>query len=507
MCLVVLACVAGLVAFGSTLSALVALQEVQAIIEILRGPTGADWTQFGFDATATRHNPAETHITAANVAGLHLRWRLKLPEIADSTPAFLHGLRFPDGRTRDVLYLTTRSGSLLAVDANSGAVLWQQIYPMFDPNKITTSSPVADAIHGVVYSYAMDGKVHKYDATTGKEHRDGGWPVAITTMRASEKASSALNVSHGFLYATTASFGGDAPPYQGHVVAINLANGTTHVFNAVCSNLTHLLAPNECRDNGAGIWARPGVVVDPLTGNIFVATGNAPYTADRGGHDWGDSVLELTPDGGRLLDSYTPQSPDDLYLQDLDLGSAAPVLLPAIAHSSMPYLAIQAGKEGELRLLNRTNLSGQGGPGHLGGELQTMDAPNHCPVMTQPAVWIDPRTGAVWVLVTSGCAIGGYQVSAGKDGKPRMRLVWTVPAGATSPIVAGGVLFAATTGNKEILALDPRTGRQLWTSGGPHAGGSIGYTHWENPIVVNGRLYCTDENGDLVAYGLPQAGH
>jgi outer membrane protein assembly factor BamB len=505
MCLVVLVCVAGLVAFGSTLSALVALQEIQAIIEILRGPTGADWTQFGFDATATRHNPVETHITAANVASLRLRWRLKLPEIADSTPAFLHGLRFPDGRTRDVLYLTTRSGSLIAVDADSGVILWQQMYPMFDPNKITTSSPVADAAHGVVYSCAMDGKVHKYDAITGKEHRDGGWPVAITTMRASEKASSALNINHGFLYATTASFGGDAPPYQGHVVAINLANGTTRVFNAVCSNLTHLLAPNECRDNGAGIWARPGVVVDPLTGNIFVTTGNAPYTADRGGHDWGDSVLELTPDGGRLLDSYTPQRPDDYYQQDLDLGSAAPVLLPAIAHSSMPDLAIQAGKDAQLRLLNRANLSGQGGPGHLGGELQTMDAPNHCPVLTQPAVWIDPRTGAVWVLITSGCAIGGYQVSAEKDGKPRMRLVWTVPAGATSPIVAGGVLFAATTGNKEILALDPRTGRQLWTSGGPHAGGSIGYTHWENPIVVNGRLYCTDENGDLVAYGLPQA--
>lgn len=83
-----------------------------------------------------------------------------------------------------------------------------------------------------------------------------------------------------------------------------------------------------------------------------------------------------------------------------------------------------------------------------------------------------------------------------------LHLRWTAPAGATSPIIAGSVLFAATTGNKQILALDPRSGHRLWASDGPQSGGSIGYTHWENPIVVNGRLYCTDEDGELVSYGL-----
>jgi outer membrane protein assembly factor BamB len=83
-----------------------------------------------------------------------------------------------------------------------------------------------------------------------------------------------------------------------------------------------------------------------------------------------------------------------------------------------------------------------------------------------------------------------------------LRLAWIAQVGATSPIVAGSLLFAATTGNKAMLALDPRSGRQLWTSGGARAGGSIGYTHWESPIVVNGRLYCADEDGDLIAYEL-----
>ena len=71
---------------------------------------------------------------------------------------------------------------------------------------------------------------------------------------------------------------------------------------------------------------------------------------------------------------------------------------------------------------------------------------------------------------------------------------------ATTPIIAGNVLFAATSG--AVLALDPRTGTQLWSSAGQHAGGSIGGIRWESPIVANGVLYCADENGHLTAYGL-----
>src|SRR5262245_45740324 len=112
--LVILACVAGLVALGLTLAAFVALQGIQTMAEIARAPAqvSVDWTQFGFDASGTRYNPAESRITADNVARLHVTWRAKLPDVADSTPAYLHALLFPDGSARDVLYLTTKSGSL-----------------------------------------------------------------------------------------------------------------------------------------------------------------------------------------------------------------------------------------------------------------------------------------------------------------------------------------------------------------------------------------------------------
>jgi outer membrane protein assembly factor BamB len=468
-------------------------------------PSMSDWRQFGFDAASSRSNPDEMTINAKTVAGLHLLWRAHIPDVADSSPAYLPALAFPDGTTHNVLYLTTKSGSLIALDADTGAQLWVDKNPTAGPNMVTTSSPLVDPDRGVVYSYGMDGEIHKYDAISGGEQFGGGWPVTVTNMPATEKASSALNAANGFLYVAMASCCGDLTPYQGHVVAINLARGVKHVFNAVCSDHTHLLAPGECRDSGSGVWARPGVVVDPVTGNIFFSTGNGPFTGDSGGHEWGETVLELSSNATRLIDTFTLPDPNALSPQDIDLGSAAPALLPTANGGNPPYLAVQASKDGELRLLNRQNLSGKGGPGHIGGALQTIDAPDHCPVLTQPAVWTDPATGASWIFVSDYCAIGAYRVVTSPAGETSLKLAWTVGIGASSPLVAGGVLFAATTGGKQIVALDPLTGRTLWSSANATALGSIGPVHWESPIVIGGRLYCSDEEGHVTMYGLDKS--
>ncbi|HEV2404050.1 MAG TPA: PQQ-binding-like beta-propeller repeat protein, partial [Ktedonobacterales bacterium] len=104
-------------------------------------PAAGDWPAFGYDAARSGVNPTETTITPSSVAGLRQLWRVSLPGVADSAPILLRGLVLPDGATRDVLYVTTRDGRLLAVDAATGAILWSR-----QPQgpKITHSSPVAD---------------------------------------------------------------------------------------------------------------------------------------------------------------------------------------------------------------------------------------------------------------------------------------------------------------------------------------------------------------------------
>jgi outer membrane protein assembly factor BamB len=299
---------------------------------------------------------------------------------------------------------------------------------------------------------------------------------------------------------TTASFGGDAPPYQGHMVAINVQTGAKHVFNSMCSNITHLLAPGECHANGGGIWAKPGVVVDPVTGHIFFTTANDKFTANRGGTDWGQTVVEMTADGSKVVDSYTPENYAAVAGQDLDLGSVAPVLLPTIPQSRTPDLAVQGGKEGLLRLLNRENLSGHGGPAHVGGALQTVRVPSGCPIEAQPLAWTEPSTGTLWLFVPTFCGLQGYQVQTSRVGVTSLHLAWSATALASSPVISGGVLFAATS--KALLAFDPSSGHLRWSSASASAGGDISYIHWESPIVVDGRVYCPDEHSKLTMYQL-----
>ncbi|MGH2485758.1 MAG: PQQ-binding-like beta-propeller repeat protein, partial [Ktedonobacterales bacterium] len=313
-------------------------------------PAAGDWPRFGYDAARSGANPTETAITPSSVAGLRQIWRVNLPGVADSAPILLHALTLPDGTTRDLLYVTTRDGRLLAVDAATGAILWSR-----QPQgpKITHSSPVADPSRQFVYAYGLDGALHKYRATTGDELIGNGWPARVTLMTGTEKESGALNAANGRVYVVTSGYIGDAPPYQGHVVSVDEATGSTTVYNSLCSNISHLLVSADCSSEQSGIWARAGAVVDPVTGDVFVATGNGPYTGDQGGHDWGDSVLELMPDGSHLLDSYTPDNYQQLDQNDTDLGSVAPALLPTIHGSATPYLLAQEGKDGKLRLLNR----------------------------------------------------------------------------------------------------------------------------------------------------------
>ncbi|MBV9690390.1 MAG: PQQ-binding-like beta-propeller repeat protein [Ktedonobacteraceae bacterium] len=467
-------------------------------------PAKIPWIAFDDGGDRIGVNNAETVITPSTVRKLALLWSVTTPNVVDSSVVVLPGVQTPSGM-RDLLFVTTDAGSLLAIDANTGVLVWHQDT---QGPVLTNSAPAIDPVsQRYVYSYGLDGKIHKYEVGTGTEITQG-WPVTVTLEPGLEKGSATLNVSNKYLYMTLSSGTGDRGHYVGHVVAINLASAQMSVFNALCSDKRELLftdstRSNYCPDVGGGIWARGGVVVDSVTGNVFFTVGNGTYNANKGGHDYGDTVLELTPDLGTIVDTYTPTDYDALNRNDYDLGSEAPLLLPKQSTSNTPFMLVQVGKDQSIRLLNRQNLSGQGGPNHVGGELQVIKNSIYLGY-THPLVWNDANN-TTWVFVADDLATYAYKVVTDAAGHSSLQLVYQTGR-SSSPFIANGVLFLQDY--KAVLALDPTTGSVLWKA--TQSSGSIQNRHWQSPVVVNGHLYFTDNNiynhsnqsGHLYAYGI-----
>jgi len=457
--------------------------------------SAANWPLFGFDPARSGFNSAERTITVGNVHRLHERWQISLGAVADSTPILLQRVRI--GRAyHSMLFQTTKDGVTRGIEAASGRVVW---HFATHGTQITDSTPAADPSGRSIYVPGVDGKVHKLSAATGREERAPGFPARITRMPNTEKDASSLNVANGFLYAVTSGYLGDAPPYDGHVVAVRLSDGTTTVFNSLCSLKRRLPGPNSCPQQRSGIWARGGAVVDPdpsMNGRIYAATGNGDFSANKGGHNYGDSVISLSEDLSSLLGSYTPVDYDQLEQGDTDLGSTSPVMLPEQASSQTPWMLVQGGKDAILKLVNRAALPG------VGGELQLIDLPGG--LFSTPAVWTDASNNA-WIFLGFSNVVESYRLQTNGKGASSLKLMWQSSAGSTggegtSPVVADGIVFVAF--DNAIVALNALTGSELWSSAMQRAGRTIGPVHWESPIVVNGWVYCSDENGQLTAYAL-----
>lgn len=140
----------------------------------------SDWPELGFDPHGTRNNAGENILTPKTVAGLALAWQSAINDIR-SSPAVANGL----------LYVGTRDGHLLALDAATGAQRWSAA--TLTAGAVVSSPTVVD---GTVYVASSDRRLYAFDAATGAQR----W-ASLTDA----SISSSPVMANGLVYVTADS--------------------------------------------------------------------------------------------------------------------------------------------------------------------------------------------------------------------------------------------------------------------------------------------------------------
>jgi len=460
-----------------------------------------DWLQFEFNPEKTGNNTSESVVNTSNVSGLKLLFDIALPgaDNPDGAPVLLTGVTTPSG-VKDLVFVQGEHGHLTAFDAHTGATVWSR--GAITGTSYGNTAPAIDPNRQFIYYSGNDGMAHKINVGDGTEVTSGGWPASTGGGKAGPQLTIAT-AANGHTYLYCANLGTGTGLFGlGHETVIDLANASEHIFNNCASEQPDTYSPNTST-TGCRPWSR-STIYDPSLDRVYYMAANNSGTNWVAGHVWRESWLALAPDGstrvdstgGWPVDSYTPTNWSSLVGSDQDIGTGGMGLLPVGLSSKYPHLGVTPGKDKNIRILNLADMSGQGGPGHLGGELSIYNESTLGLMRANCCVWPNPANSDVWVFVPGNNGIAGFKVAISSAGNPSLSLQWTITGNwTTSAFVANNVLYAARGGGEntgsqsthEVSAIDPTTGKVLWS-------GAIDEFHWASPILANGILYMADGN-------------
>ena len=484
----------------------------------------SDWLTYNRNLAGDRFSPLK-QIDVKNVDQLRVKCLLQLGELGsfESSPVAYNGR----------LYLTT-AHKVTAVDGTNCAAVWSYTYVPVDPEHLPVNRGVA-LYRGKVFRGTTDGHLIALDAESGKvlwdvRVADGalgyeitGAPVAFDGKVFTGDAGADVGIN-GRVYAFDANTGAliwafDMVPTGNQPGAETWGGGTLH--------------------GGGATWS--SMAVDPVRKLLFVPTGNpAADFNDKlrpGGNLYTDSVVALSLDTGKLA-WYVQQVPHDLHDWDT---AAAPALFE---QAGRRYMAV-ASKNGLLYVYDRdshqtlsqspfttrenvdTPLSPDV-PVHVcPGALGQYNGPAYSPQLKVLFLGAADRCNTIQSAephyVAGGVYFGGMFKIDPKDKQSGWvkafdpasgRELWSVhekdPILAAVTPTAGGLLLSGNSGG-DFVAYDAKTGKRLYrfATGGPVAAGITTY-------AVAGKQYIAVPSGSssrdsasangsatLVIFGLP----
>ncbi len=296
-------------------------------------PGSGDWNGWGFDSSNARYQP-RPGFQAADAPRLKLKWAFGFP---DDTQAAAQPV-IVSGR----VFVGSNGGVVYSLDASTGCVYWT-----YDAggivrsaiNIVKSSKSSSQKSKWIAYFGDYHGSMHAVDAETGKLL----WKVKIDDHPAA-RITGSPSYYDGRLYVPVASSeeldGGSAQyeccTFRGSVTALDAETGriiwkTYSIPDPPKVYKTSAAGTKLYGPAGAGIWSSP--TVDAKRKRIYAGTGNS-YTGI--GIPTSDSVLAFDLATGSLLwssqvtpgDNWMggcpkgPNCPDNPG-EDIDFGSSA----------------------------------------------------------------------------------------------------------------------------------------------------------------------------------------
>lgn len=524
-----------------------------------RGPQ--EWLTWGGDIERTGWNRAESALSKKTVGKLSLKWKTRIDaqvpiEIESGAsmltgPLVAQGVRTRRG-TKTLVYTLSSSNTMSALDAGTGAIVWQRrLENVVEPanpaswlcTNTSTATPVIDKASGTIYTIAADGRLYGLDLATGERKMAAEFVPPYSR-------NWSLNLVDGFLYTTAGrgcgngTGGGEgagrrAPAVAAHMLAMDL------------KNLAHPIArffTSPGRPNGA--WTRAGMVWG--FDSFFVQTADGPWDPAQG--LWGQTLLRLSPKTLEVIDYFTPPNLEEINAKDLDFASGGTI---AFTFANRP-LVVSAGKDGTVYLHDARSL---GGPDHRTA-LFSVKAGNDEMSYASTGVWgaaatavnlrnerwmylpmWGPPSKRVTFARTNGDAAHGsimaFQVVPDGDSfKLLPKWVSRDLSVPDSPVVANGIVYAIATGENTLqrhadpryleifqkpgepplsrvgsltaaergqhtsrtvlYAFDAETGEELYSS----KDAIDDWTHLSSITLVDGSVYVTTRQSFVYAFGL-----
>ncbi len=501
------------------------------------------WLMYSGDYTGRRHSPL-TQITPGNVQRLAAQWTFQAEGMTlgrgfETTPLILDG----------VMYVSGNSNYAWAVDLRTGRQIWR--YRRQLPQGLTygagnpTNRGFA-ALGDRLFMGTLDAHLIALDRNTGRVL----WDVVLDDFKVGHAVTVAPLVVKDKVIVGNA--GGDLPT-RGFIDAYDAATGARawrfYTIPAEGEPGAETWSDVDVLPRGGGAAWQIGSY-DPELNLVYWGTGNPNpdyYGGDRQGDNlYTTSIVALDADTGQLRWHYqfTPHDTHDWdanhvpVLTELTIGGQSRRVVMVANRNSFFYVLDRA--TGEL-LIGKPftgtqwarEIGRDGRPIVLNDGAVTPDRPNPTCVpdlrggtnFNPPSY--DPALQLFFVMARETCAIytpmkmepvpGRVFMSGGMKKLPEpdygalraldpvtgeMKWEFTLPTPSLAGVMstASGLVFAGDN-EGSFNAFDSRTGRKLWT----YRMGSLIWGAAATTILLDGRQHVLIPSGTtIVAFALPQ---